>query len=87
MKEKNFNNCKHDLNTHDIKELVSIIGYRCPSKTKKILESKLIYSSNKIPHYSILDRLIYENFKWVYIAGQSYHDEIRTIRRIILTGE
>lgn len=87
MKEKTFNNCKHDFNTHDIHELVAIIGYKCPLKTKKRLESILTYDSSKIPLYGILERLVYENFQWRYIAGQSYTDEIRLIRKIILTGK
>lgn len=87
MKQKNFNNCKHDLNTHDINELVEIIGHRCSYQTKRRLESILTYGTSTIGNFGILDRLIYENFKWSYCAGQSYPDEIRLIRRLILTGK
>ena len=40
-----------------------------------------------MPTYGILERLTKEGEDWSYRAGQSYPDEIRTIREIILEGK
>lgn len=87
MKQKNFNNCKGNFELTDVYALASIIGHGCRKKTKDKLISTLIYETAKIPCYGILERLMFENFEWSYCAGQSYRDEIRTIRNIILRGK
>ncbi len=87
MKQKNFNNCKSNFELTDVYALASIIGKGCRQKTKDRLISTLIYDSSKIPNYGILERLIFEDFGWRYTAGQSYTDEIKTIRNIILRGK
>jgi hypothetical protein len=85
MIQVNFNNIK-ELTENDIDQLVNILGYRCRVKTCIRLRSVLTYSKSRIRSYGILDRLIKENGEWHYCAGQSYPDEIRTIREIILKG-
>lgn len=87
MKQHNFNTCKSNFALTDIYALASIIGHGCRQKTKDRLISVLIYDTSKIPCYGILERLIFENFEWRYTAGQSYKDEIKTIRNIILRGK
>ena len=86
MKQNNFNNCKSNLSTQDVYAIVNIIGKGCRKNTKNRLISCLTYGSAMIPNYGILERLMFENFEWSYCAGQSYTDEIRTIREIILKG-
>ena len=87
MKQKNFNTLKGSLDTHDVSELTAIIGHRCSQKTKDRIKSILTYDSSRIPSYGILERLMFEEFHWSYCVGQSYVDEIRTIRNIILRGK
>ncbi len=84
MKQLNFNTEKTNLSENDIDQIVSILGYRCRVKTCARLRSVLTYSPSMIKSYGILDRLIKENNEWRYIAGQSYTDELKTVRDIIL---
>jgi hypothetical protein len=79
-----FNNLKSNLTDQDIDELVAIIGHRCRPKTKTRIRSILKYDASKIPMAGILDRLSKESHGWQYFAGQSYPDEIRVVRNIIL---
>lgn len=82
----NFNNQKTNLTENDIDQLVSLIGHRCRVKTCMRLRSILTYSPSLVPSYGILNRLIKENDVWSYVAGQSYTDELKTVRECILKG-
>lgn len=86
MKQLNFNNQKEVLTTDDINQLVHIICHRCRVKTYTRVRSILTYGKGTIRPYGILDRLIKEDGIWFYCAGQSYPDEIRTIRNLIIKG-
>lgn len=83
MRQVNLNNIE-SLSEQDIDQIIAIIGYRCQVKTCNRLRSILTYSRSMIGHYGIYERLIKENGKWRYIAGQSYPDEVRTLRECIL---
>ncbi len=72
---------------HDIDELVTLIGNRCRHDTKARLRSILTYGPSTIPDYGIMRRLVKYNGTWTYIVGQSYPDEMRTVRDIILKGK
>lgn len=87
MKQDNFNNLKNNLSSEDIAQIVSILGYRCGTNTVQRLKSILTYGTSTIPQYGILERLMKENGNWNYYAGQSYVDEIRTVRNIIIKGK
>lgn len=87
MKQDNFNNLKNNLSSEDIAQIVSILGYRCRTNTVHRLKAMLTYGTSIIPQFGILDRLMKENGKWTYYAGQSYVDEIRTVRNIIIKGK
>lgn len=84
MKQKNFNTQKNKLSESDIDQLVELLGHRCQVRTCQKIRSRLNYSPSSIPSYGILDRLMFDKNSWSYCAGQSYPDEIRTIRNIIL---
>ena len=85
--QKNFNNQKSNLTETDINQIVSVVGHRCRVKTVNRLRSIITYSPSLIPEYGILSRLIKDdNGIWSYCAGQSYPDEIRTLRDCILNG-
>lgn len=82
MKQLNFNNYRNELTENDIDEIVELFTYRCQIKTVRQIRINLELFRNEIPHYGILERVIKENHGWTYCAGQSYPDEIRTVRNI-----
>lgn len=85
--QNTFNDLKMMLSEADVDGIIEIIGHRCRVKTCMRLRSILTYSPSLIPSYGILDRLTRdERGVWSYCAGQSYPDEIRTLREIILKG-
>lgn len=84
--QSTFNDLKTNLSESDIESILSIIGYSCRIKTINRLRSILTYSPSLIPNYGIMERLVLEDGQWHYIAGQSYPDEIRTVREVILNG-
>lgn len=87
-----FNDLKTNLTENDISSLTALLGYRCQVKTVRRIESVLTYSASRLPSYGIFSRLTREIEKstglkyWSYCAGQSYPDEIRTLRNLILNG-
>lgn len=82
-----FNHLKTQLTDADISAILSIVGYRCREKTLRRLRSILTYARSTIPTYGIFNRLTKESDgSWSYCAGQSYTDEIRTLRECILKG-
>lgn len=82
-----FNDLKLTLNQSDIDAILTIIGKGCREKTKNRLRSILTYGKSTIPAYGIFSRLYRdESGAWDYCAGQSYIDEIRTLRECILNG-
>lgn len=85
--QKNLNNQKTQLTEDDIDQILTIVGHRCRIKTVNRLRSILTYGPSTVPHYGIFERLIKEeNGNWRYVAGQSYTDEIRTLRECIIKG-
>lgn len=84
--KNSFNDLKNQLSEQDIDQIIEIVGYRCRVKTCNRIRSILTYSPSLIPTYGILERLTKENGGWSYCAGQSYPDEIKTLREIILKG-
>jgi hypothetical protein len=81
-----FNDLKPELTENDIDEILAIVGKGCRDNTKKRLRSILTYGRSTIPSYGIFNRLCKESHGWDYCAGQSYTDEIRTLRECILKG-
>lgn len=80
-----FNDLKTSLTEQDVDELVSIIGKGCRQATKTRLRTILTYSPSSIGNYGIFGRLEkYADGSWHYCAGQSYPDEIRTLKELIL---
>lgn len=85
---KSFNEIKSNLEEKDIDQILEIVGYRCRVGTIRRMRSMLTYAVNTIPNYGILERLTRDDWgHWSYCAGQSYPDEIRTIKKIILEGK
>lgn len=86
MRDKTFNDLKNNLTEQDIDVIVSIVGHGCRHKTKARLRSILTYGPSTIPRYGNLERLIKSDRGWIYIAGQYYTGEIKTVREHILNG-
>lgn len=84
MKGQTFNDLKTLLTEQDIDQIIAIVGHRCRIKTCKRLRSILTYSPSAIENFGIMGRLVKDGGTWHYCAGQSYPDEIRTVREIIL---
>lgn len=85
--QNSFNDLKLTLTEADIDAILAIIGKGCRDKTKNRLRSILTYAKSTIPAYGIFNRLYRDDAgAWEYCAGQSYPDEIRTIRGCILKG-
>jgi hypothetical protein len=72
-----------ELTEAEINSLVDLLGYKCYRRTKLNLSSVLGWIPDILNH-GIFDRVILENGNAVYCAGQSYPDEIRTVRRLLL---
>ena len=85
-KQINFNNYKDQMTEEDIQELYELISSGCRAKRKGRILSCLKYGKHMIGTFGILDRLIKENGKWCYVAGQDSISEMRTVRECI-TGE
>lgn len=86
MRTKNtFNDLKEQLTENDIDQLIAILGKGLRMKNAQLLRRRLLSHTGMIPAYGILERLTKESHGWSYCAGQSYVDEIRTVRSIILT--
>lgn len=68
-------------------QLVELLGWRCRQGTKDILARRLRFPST-LKNYGIFSRVVIDGAREGvhYIAGQSYPDEIRTIRELILKG-
>lgn len=79
-----YTELKNELTEDDRQQLLEILGHRCRQSTKKKLQNRLERFSESVPQYGIIDRLLYERGQWQYCAGQSYIDEIRTVRKIFL---
>ena len=84
MKQINFNNYKEKMTEKDKEEIFEILAKGTRQKTRELLAKRLDRDLNLIPKYGILDRLIKESCGWSYCEGQSYPDEIRTVRKIVL---
>lgn len=73
-----------ELSEDDVDQIVKIVGHGCREKTKMRLRSILTYGFSTIGDFGIYNRLHKEGDRWEYVAGQSYPDEIRTLRECIL---
>ncbi len=84
MEQINFNNYRDQLTDSDKQEIFEILSERLREKNRALLQRRLFEHMNLIPYHGILERIIKDDNGWSYCAGQSYPDEIRTVRRIIL---
>lgn len=72
------------LDGDDIGQIMSIVGNRCHVRTKQRIMAALCNVRN-IDSHGILQRMQYSHERgWEYCAGQSYPDEIRTVRKCLI---
>lgn len=73
----------NSLTENEIEQMMEIFGKRCQEKTKRMLHRVLTWVPD-IDDYGIYGRVHFENGRVSYCAGQSYPDEIRTVRNCLL---
>lgn len=83
----NFNNSRETLTENDKDQIIAIVTKGCRIKNTMRVRSILTYDALRLSHYGIFSRLIKEGDRWGYCAGQSYTDEIKTVRELILKGK
>lgn len=77
------------LTDHQQTEILSIIGKGCRAETKARLSRRLQLPLALFPSYGIFSRLIIADDSDrapYYICGQSWADEMQTLRKLILKG-
>jgi len=72
------------LNQEQQEAILGIIGKRCRQPTKERLARRLALPLALWERYGIYSRMIIEDQSAYYICGQSWHDEMRTLRECIL---
>ena len=80
---------KRDAMTEPLREsLYALLASGCRQKNRELLQRRIWNHLGMLPHYGILDRLHVNMTRnadeFHYCAGQSYTDEIRTVREIFL---
>lgn len=71
------------LTEYEVELMIELLGYKCRLATIQKLRRKLSLIS-LLSNYSIFERIQFTDNDIQYFAGQSYPDEIRTIRQLIL---
>lgn len=69
--------------------ILGIIGKGCRAETKERLARRLALPLSLFPRYGIFSRLILwdeRDNRPYYICGQSWTDEMQTLRKLILKG-
>lgn len=66
--------------------LLSLVGKRCSQDTKDRLARALTVDLGDWENFGIFRRVDLSNGEVSYICGQSWSDEMRTIRKCILGG-
>jgi hypothetical protein len=66
--------------------LATLLGKGCQAQTKRRLAHKLSLPLYMYRDYGIYRRVSFDNGQAEYCAGQSYTDEVRTVRELILNN-
>ena len=82
--EATHNNKDVRLTDQEQASLAALLGKRCNKQTKSRLEYKLSLPLYLYNDYGIYHRVSFDNGVAVFRAGQSYTDEIRVVRDLIL---
>lgn len=82
--EATYKNKTVHLTEQEQASLAALLGKRCSAQTKQRLAHKLSLPLYIYTDYGIYRRVSFDNGQAEYCAGQSYTDEIRTLRELIL---
>jgi hypothetical protein len=74
---------KRELTSREIDKCVKVLGSGCRWPTKRELRLVLGFVPD-IRGHGIYGRVLFEDGRVDYCAGQSYPDEIRTVRNLLL---
>lgn len=77
-------NTQIDLSKDQIDLIVSMIGYRCRHDTKARLKRRLALPLALLKNHGIYDRLMIGDRSIEYVCGQSWDDEMRTLRECLI---
>ena len=74
----------YKLSEEDIDSIMMLLTSRCNPRTKAAIRAALMFPQEEKSH-GIYERVIKnpKSGQWRYIAGQSYTDEIRTVRSLL----
>ena len=72
------------LTEQEKEDLVSMVGSRCRIETKLRLRRKMSTPLSLWDSFGIYDRVTFKGGRADYICGQSWTDEMRTLRECIL---
>ena len=72
------------LTDDQIDMVVSMIGHRCRHDTKAQLKRRLSLPLALIKNHGIDDRLLIGDISIDYVCGQSWDDEMRTLRECLI---
>lgn len=74
----------YKLSEEDMDSLMLLLTSRCNPRTKHAVRTALMYLYGEKSH-GIYERVIKDpkSGQWRYIAGQTYPDEIRTVRSLL----
>ena len=74
---------RKELTESEIESGVRLLGSHCQQRSKDRLRRTLGYVPD-IQSYGIFGRVMLQNGEMTYCAGQSYPDEIRTVRECLI---
>jgi hypothetical protein len=81
---KKLTSKKDRLSEKEIESIVALIGKGCRSETKEKLRRRLSLPLSLFTNHGIYQRLILNSDSVEYNCGQSWNDEMRTLRECIM---
>ena len=79
-----FNDGASHLTESEQASLLKIIGARCRANTKNKIARRVELPLSLWTDYGIYRRVTFTNGRVDYICGQSWNDEMRTLRECVL---
>jgi len=74
----------HELTETEKAAILALIGAKCRATTKQRLERRLNTPLSCWERFGIYSRMVFKNGDADYICGQSWPDEMRTLRECVL---
>ena len=79
----NFNH-REKLTADDLQDIFALLSSGLREKNRQLLSLRIYSHLNMIPKHGAFERIMKDKHGWSYCAGQSYPDEIRAVRKLIL---